>query len=172
MTKQAKRNAERGSAPRAHRSRNAVVTGLKKRELPDVIIDMVMAYKVDMESWEVAMDEVMCIWHNIFIQSKAVRGFLQLPQASNIPPSFRQRMDGHLQKFQSDSDKFFTLLTTVQMLDREETEQNTITMTKDARDSFNEFLELDERFEQVAKLAVKAHPFEKIKKGLVVRSQK
>ena len=139
--------------------KDAVVTGLRKRELPDVIIDIVVAYKADMESWIVAMNKVMCTFHTIYIQAKAVEGFLLMPEASNIPDVFRQRMAGHLQTFQKDSDKFYTMLNKVYILEREAKEHNVVMAAKDGLDSFNEFLEMDERFEKMAKLALKAHPF-------------
>ena len=145
--------------------KDAVVTGLRKRELPDVIIDIVVAYKADMESWIVAMDKVMCTFHNIYIQAKAVEGFLLMPEASNIPDIFRHRLAGFLQAFQKVRDKFYTSLDEAEILEREAKEHNVVMAAKAALDIFNDFLEVDERFEKMANLALKAHPFEKFKKS-------
>jgi hypothetical protein len=147
--------------------RGAVVTELRKRELPDALIDMVFAYKVDMEQWEAAFEKVSCTYHTIFIQAKAVEGFLLMPEASNIPDVFRQRMAGHLQTFQKDSDKFYTILRDVYILEREAKEHNVVMAAKAGLDSFNLFLEIDERFGVMAKLALKAHPFKKFQKQML-----
>ena len=145
--------------------RGAVVTGLRKRELPDVIIDLVVAYKADMESWIVAMNKVMRTFHTIYIQAKAVEGFLLMQHASNIPGFERQQMINQFQMFQIDSDETYTMLNKVYILEREAKEHNMVMAAKDGLDCFNSFLEIDERFGKIAKLAIKAHPFEKFKKS-------
>ena len=136
-----------------------MVTELRKRELPDVIIDVVVAYKADMESWEVAMDKVMCTFHNIYIQAKAVEGFLLMPEVSNTDAIYLQDLRIQCQHYQKDSDKFYTLLKKVYILEREAKEHNVVMAAKAGLDSFNLFLEMDERFEKMAKLAIEAHPF-------------
>ena len=111
------------------------------------------------------MNKVMRTFYTIFVQAKAVEGFLLMPEASNIPDVFRQRMVPHLQTFQKDSDETYTMLNKVYILEREAKEHNMVMAAKDGLDCFNSFLEIDERFGKIAKLAIKAHPFEKFKKS-------
>jgi len=158
-SKNRNRNRRQNQKRAKDAKKDAVVTGLRKRELPDAIIDIVVAYKADMESWEVAMNKVMCTFHTIYIQAKAVEGFLLMPEASDIPATFRQGMAVHLQMFQKCADGFYTELNEAYILEREAKERNVVMAAKTALDSFNEFLEMDERFEKMAKLALKAHPF-------------
>ena len=99
-SKNRNRNRRQNQRRAKEMKRVAVITGLRKRDLPDALIELVLMWKADMENWIVAMNKVMCTFHTIYIQAKAVEGFLLMPEASDIPEIFRQRMAGHLQTFQ------------------------------------------------------------------------
>ena len=77
----------------------------------------------------------------------------------------RQISLNQFQMFQIESDETYTMLNKFYILEREAKEHNVVMVAKDGLDSFNDYLEMDERFGKIAKLAIKAHPFEKFKKS-------
>ena len=82
-----------------------------------------------------------------------------MPLVSDIPADIRQQMIERILIYQNGSDKWYSLLNDVYILEREAKEHNLVMVAKTALDIFNEFLGWDERFGVIAKLALKAHPF-------------
>jgi len=125
-------------------------------DLPESLVDIILDYKKDLEECERNMYRCLKIFHDVYIQAKAIHGLMLTPLMSDAPPWVIRGIFIGVNMCEEMGDKWYTLL--------RETEICTSEVIQEAEMWLGKINELKEcphpMFALVCKKALKAHKFQ------------